>query len=179
MQICNPIGAAFTIAAGIACIAFATSEAQEAVGGGNWIKDTTGLSDGWYTGLMIASNVIATAAVIYNQYGPKCFKAGTLVLCKDEKGEECHKPIEEIEVGEMVLAYDEETGESDRKPVVRLFRNESKDWTLVKVNGEKIESTPGHKYYLPEKKEWKSASLLKKGDKVLLSRGEYAIIESI
>ena len=63
--------------------------------------------------------------------------------------------------------------------MVRLFRNQSKEWIRVTVNGEKIESTPGHKYYLPEKKEWKSASLLKKGDKVLLSRGEYAIIESI
>ena len=79
----------------------------------------------------------------------------------------------------MVWAYDEETGESDWKPVVRLFRNESKDWTIVKINGEEIESTPGHKYYLPEKKAWKSASLLKKGDKVLLSSGGYAIIEFV
>ena len=31
-----------------------------------------------------------------------CFIAGTLVLCRDENGEECRKPIEEIEVGDMV-----------------------------------------------------------------------------
>ena len=115
----------------------------------------------------------------YNQCGRECFIAGTLVLCRDENGEESYKPIEEIEVGDMVWAYDEETGESDWKPVVRLFRNESKDWTIVKINGEEIESTPGHKYYLPEKKAWKSASLLKKGDKVLLSSGGYAIIEFV
>ena len=32
---------------------------------------------------------------------------------------------------------------------------------------------------MPEKKEWKSASLLKQGDKVLLSSGEYSIIETV
>ena len=30
---------------------------------------------------------------------PKCFIAGTLVVCRNENGEECRKPIEEIEVG--------------------------------------------------------------------------------
>ena len=177
---CNPIGGLITLAAGASCIAFASSEAQEAFGCGNWIKDSTGMSDGWYTGLMIASNVGATAGILYNQYGPKsCFIAGTLVLCRNENGEECRKPIEEIEVGDMVWAYDEETGESDWKPVVRLFRNESKDWIIVKVKGEEIESTPGHKYYLPQSKEWISAEQLKVGNKVLLSSGEYGIIESV
>ncbi len=42
-----------------------------------------------------------------------------------------------------------------------------------------IESTPGHKYYLPESKRWISAQDLKVGDKVLTSDGEYAIIESV
>jgi RHS repeat-associated protein len=49
---------------------------------------------------------------------PKCFAKGTLVLT--DKG---NKPIEDIEVGDLVWAYDEETGESGFKPVVRLFRN--------------------------------------------------------
>ena len=83
-----------------------------------------------------ASNLIQTRC---------CFKEGTLV-----ETEEGLKPIEESQVGDMVWAYDEETGESDWKPVVQLFRNESKDWTGVTVNGLEIVSTPGHKYCLPE-----------------------------
>ncbi len=42
-----------------------------------------------------------------------------------------------------------------------------------------IESTPGHKYYLPESKQWISAQDLKVGDKALTSDGKYAIIESV
>ena len=94
----------------------------------------------------------------YNQCGRECFIAGTLVLCRDENGEESYKPIEEIEVGDMVWAYDEETGESDWKPVVRLFRNESSISTTLKIQAEdgridEIISTPGHKYYLPDNTE--------------------------
>ncbi len=133
---------------------------------------------------------------------PKCFIAGTLVVCRNENGEECRKPIEEIEVGDMVLAYDEETGKQAYKEVVRLFRNETMKWCTVSVavNGtvSEITSIPGHKYYLPDNtinrevgdsqehesyyelsEKWVSACKLKKGDKVLLSDGEYGIITNV
>ena len=87
----------------------------------------------------------------YNQCGRECFIAGTLVLCRDENGEESYKPIEEIEVGDMVWAYDEETGESDWKPVVRLFRNKTKEWYHVFVEGEEIICTGGHPFYVAGK----------------------------
>ena len=89
------------------------------------------------------------------------------------------KKIEEIREGDLVLAYDEETGEQAYKPVVQLFRNESKDWTGVTVNGKEIISTPGHKYYLPESKTWVSAEDLKVGDEVLTSEGQRAIIKAV
>ena len=90
-----------------------------------------------------------------------------------------YKAIEDIQIGDLVLAYDEETGERAYKPGVRLFRNESKDWTGVTVNGLEIVSTPGHKYFLPETKKWVSAEDLKVGVKVLLSDGSYGIIEAV
>lgn len=105
---------------------------------------------------------------------PKCFKEGTLVETEDGL-----KPIDEIQVGDKVLAYDEETGGQAYKPVLRLFRNTSQDWTGVTVNGEEIISTPKHKYYLPESKSWKSAEELKVGTKVLLTDGSYGIIEAV
>ena len=61
----------------------------------------------------------------------------------------------------------------------QLFRNESKDWTGVTVNGKETISTPGHKYYLPETKAWVSAEDLKVGYEVLTSDGEYAIIKAV
>ena len=123
----------------------------------------------------------------------QCFKEGTLV-----ETEEGLKPIEEIEVGDKVLAYDEATGEQAYKPVVQLFRNTTKEWQYVYIEGETqpIISTPGHKYYLPENntcreetrpyehaayaelsEKWVSACDLKPGDKVLLSDGKYGIVE--
>ena len=61
----------------------------------------------------------------------QCFKEGTLV-----ETEEGLKPIEEIEVGDKVLAYDEATGEQAYKPVVQLFRNTTKEWQYVYIEGE-------------------------------------------
>ena len=103
---------------GVACVAFATAEAQEALGYGNWMKDS-GMSDGWYSGLMMAANV---AAIAINIVGVKqCFKEGTLVACLSEEGIETHKPIEDVKVGDMVLAYDEETGEKAYKSSLTLM----------------------------------------------------------
>ena len=184
---------------GVACVAFATAEAQEVLGYGNWMKDS-GMSDGWYSGLMMAANV---AAIAINIVGVKqCFKEGTLVACLSEEGIETHKPIEDVKVGDRVLAYNEETGEQAYKPVKQLFRNTTEKWctasVLVGSVITEIVSTPGHKYYLPENtvcrevnevqehesyyglsEKWVSAQNLRKGDKVLLSDGKYGIIVSV
>lgn len=126
----------------------------------------------------------------------QCFKEGTLVETEDGL-----KPIEEIEVGDKVLAYDEATGEQAYKPVLRLFRNRTNKWQYVYIEGESqpIISTPGHKYYLPENdtcreetrpyehaayaelsEKWVSACDLKPGDKVLLSDGKYGkVLKSV
>ena len=104
--------------------------------------------------------------------------AETLVSCRNENGEESYKPIEEIEVGDIVLAYDEETGESDWKPVVRLFRNKTKEWYHVFVEGEEIVCTGGHPFYVVGKG-FIEARKLKVSEKLLLSRGKEVIIEKV
>lgn len=103
-----------------------------------------------------------------------CFIAGTLVLTEDG-----YKPIEEIQIGDKVLAYNDETGEQEYKTVVHLFRGESKKWIGVTVNGKEIVSTPGHKYFLPKTKEWVSAQDLKPSTKVLLSDGKIVAVEAV
>ncbi|MCL2860923.1 MAG: polymorphic toxin-type HINT domain-containing protein, partial [Firmicutes bacterium] len=163
-------------------------------------------------GVAKAAGKIKSKIVNLKTSKPLCFAEGTLVLCKNENGEECHKKIEDIEVGDLVWAFNEETGESDWKPVKQLFRNGKqfsgksnedigegmKDWTGITINGKEIISTPGHKYYLPFNNEnrnpneihehagyevlsekWVSAQDLKVGDKLLLSCGNYGIVEKV
>ncbi len=126
-------------------------------------------------GISQAAQAIANSGVCN---GTECFIAGTLVLCKDEDGNECHKPIEEIEVGDQVWAYDEETGESDWKPVVRLFRNETKEWYHIIVAGEEITCTGGHPFYVVGKG-FVKAKDLNTTDKLLLASGQAVSIEKI
>ena len=111
-------------------------------------------------------------------------------------GGQTEKKSKKSEKGDLVLAYDEETGEQAYKPVVQLFRNETKEWYHVRVDGEEIVCTGGHPFYILNADnnrnilefegvkasgtgKWICARDLKKSDKVLLSDGSCAIIESI
>ena len=181
------------IAVGAATIAMGVNEVINGATGVNYLREWTGMSQTDYERLYLFLNISSSVCVIVGDLigtlskarakttgrekscrGRSCFIAGTLVLTTAGL-----KKIEEIREGDLVLAYDEETGEQAYKPVVQLFRNESKDWTGVTVNGKEIISTPGHKYYLPESKTWVSAEDLKVGDEVLTSDGKYATIEAV
>ena len=128
--------------------------------------------------LAMVSFGISKAAQAIKRVAPKCFKAGTLVACLDQAGKETLKPIEEIEVGDKVLAYDEETGEQCYKEVVRLFRNKTQEWHHVFVNGEEIVCTAEHPFYV-EGKGFVPARELKERDNLLLSDGSKVEIDSL
>ena len=102
-----------------------------------------------------------------------CFIAGTQV-----KTEEGYKAIEEIEVGDKVWSWDEETGEQALKPVVRLFRNKKDTIVHIDVAGEHIETTQGHPFYVVGKG-WVKAGELEKGQKLKLYDGREVEIESV
>ena len=78
----------------------------------------------------------------------------------------------------MVWATDTETGETALKEVVRLFRNETKEWIHITVNGEKITCTPEHPFYSPVKG-WANAIDLRAGDILVMLNGEYVIVEQV
>ncbi len=88
---------------------------------------------------------------------PHCFIAGTLIETAEGK-----KPIEDIQVCDMVLAENPETGEIALKRVVHIFENESNELVHVFVNGEEIITTPIHPFYVP-KLGWTSAIKLRAG----------------
>ena len=86
--------------------------------------------------------------------------------------------IEAIEAGDWVWATNPETGETELKEVVQLFRNETEEWVHVTVNGGEITCTPNHPFYSPVKG-WTSAIDLRAGDRLQLLNGEYVVIEQV
>ncbi|MCC7509156.1 MAG: hypothetical protein IT464_07250 [Planctomycetes bacterium] len=69
-----------------------------------------------------------------------CFVEGTEVAAEGDDGQVTGKPIEQIEVGDLVWARNEFTGQEGFKPVVQLFRNTSA--TLVHVTYTTSASAP-------------------------------------
>ncbi len=163
-----------------------------AINGGNiWQGMLQGAFNGAVDGFMWGGISAGLTNIV--KPGTLCFAAGTKVLA--ENGQ---KNIEDVKVGDRVLSYNEQTGKQEYKRVLRLFRNETKEWCHVFVDGEEIISTPGHKYYLPENtynrerneklehqsyagltEKWVSAKNLKAGDKVLFSDGRYGVVEKV
>lgn len=100
-----------------------------------------------------------------------CFIAGTLVAAQDE-----NIPIEEIQAGDYVWAWDEATGDTGLKKVVETYVSETEELIHLTVNGEKITCTPGHPFYSPVKG-WTDAVHLRAGDVLVLLNGEYVVVE--
>ena len=104
-----------------------------------------------------------------------CFIAGTLVLTSLG-----NKKIEDIEIGDEVWAYDEETGEKKLKKVVDLLRNKTKKWVHLLFefeNGtiEEIVCTEGHPFYVNNLGWIKSIDLLE-NDSVLMYNDNVASV---
>ena len=125
-----------------------------------------GMADGALTGAI-------TGAVTGALTSPYCFVAGTAVLAAVGA-----VAIETIQAGDMVWAWDEETGEVALKEVVETYVNETYELVHVFVNGEEIVTTPSHPFYSPVKG-WTDAVNLRAGDVLVLVNGEYVVVEKI
>jgi len=99
--------------------------------------------DGAADGFMWGS---VTGAVTGGMTSPYCFVAGTLVCTVD--GE---VPIEDIEVGDYVLAENPDTGEVDYKPVLETYEHDTYDVVYLTIDGEEFTTTEGHPFYTLER----------------------------
>jgi RHS repeat-associated protein len=102
---------------------------------------------------------------------PKCFVAGTLIATADGS-----VAIEDIVENDLVYSANPDTDEKGLRKVVRTFVNETFELIHIHVNGEKIVTTPGHRFWLPQKG-WTQAVQLRAGDKFLLQSDEIVIVE--
>ena len=168
-----------SIVVGAATVAAGVNQVVCGAIGVNVMKETFHMSDGAYEALYLGANIASLVCVVTGRIaaglkGIQCFIGGTLVATEDGL-----KPIENIEVGDKVLAYDETTGEQAYKKVVRLFRNETYEWYHIFVNDEEIVCTGGHPFYSTKYDKFIAAKDLETDDKLLFSNGEYGIINRI
>ena len=132
-----------------------------------------GMGDGALTGAI--TGAIQGGMSGYSGYlkNGACFVAGTTVATATGL-----VAIEKIRAGDLVWAWDEETGDVALKPVVETYINETTELTHIFVGGEEIVATPTHPFYCPVKG-WTDAAHLRAGDILVLVNGEYVVVEKI
>ena len=168
------ISGAATGAIGGAVVGGATAAISHRVQTGSWEGAgkaalngaAQGAIDGAFTGAI-------TGAITGGMSEAFCFVAGTSVLTASG-----YVAIENIRAGDLVYAWNDETGETEIKSVVETYLNESDELIHVFVGGEEIVSTPGHPFYIAGKG-WTQAVQLRAGDILVLWDGGYVIIELI
>ncbi len=101
------------------------------------------------------------------------FAAGTVVMT--DYGQ---VSIEEIEVGTMVLAYNEETGEIGYYPVTDLISHIDMEVIYLTIEGEVVVSTVDHPFYTGSG-EWIDAGLLQPGAEIRTAEWDIGSVESV
>jgi hypothetical protein len=107
----------------------------------------------------------------------KCFLAGTAVLMATG----ATKDIEDIELGDEVLATDPETGETGPRKVVRLIVTEDdkhfNKLSIATEDGiEKLTATHENPFWAPSEDRWVDAGDLKPGMSLLTDDGDTVIV---
>ncbi|HPH98642.1 MAG TPA: polymorphic toxin-type HINT domain-containing protein [Anaerolineaceae bacterium] len=128
----------------------------------------TGLVGGGLAG--IGYGISRVAGLISS---PCSFSADTPVAT--EEGE---KPIEEVEVGDRVLAYDEGARSTGYYTVIDKLAHEDQQLVNLVIDGEEIETTPEHPFYTMEEG-WVPAGSLWMGAHILQADGTNGIIQEI
>ncbi|MFE5330229.1 RHS repeat-associated core domain-containing protein [Embleya sp. NPDC056575] len=113
--------------------------------------------------------------------GGNSFVPGTPILMGDGSA----KPIEDVLIGDEVLATDSSTGEQKPEPVVALIDGVgAKDLVRLTVeDGERgaeiITATAGHPFWVPELGKWVKAADLEVGQRLRTSSGTWIPISAV
>ncbi|MEU3894685.1 polymorphic toxin-type HINT domain-containing protein [Streptomyces sp. NPDC045251] len=109
--------------------------------------------------------------------GCQCFPAGTEVLMADGTTKE----IEDVDLGDEVLAADPESGERGPREVTRLIVTDDdkqfNELSIVTGNGvEKLTATHEHPFWSPSEKRWVQAGRLAAGMTLLDDEGHTVLV---
>jgi hypothetical protein len=94
-----------------------------------------------------------------------CFPAGTLVAVADD-----YCAIEDLRVGDLVWAWQEDGNNLALKPIVALHQHQTDALVALHIGSEVIRATPEHPFLLINN-EWKLAGQLVIGDELMRSDG--------
>lgn len=100
----------------------------------------------------------------------ECFLAKTPILMADGST----KPIENVKVGDLILAFDEETKTLKEDKVSKFFEHDADEYLVINEN---LKATANHPVYSEGK--WTEIGKLKVGDKLLNAQGKPEEIKSI
>lgn len=110
---------------------------------------------------------------VYKKSPCNCFAPGTPVFT--DKG---MVPIEDIQVGDMVLSKNDETGEQAYKRVSYTFDKQVNELYHIHAGGETISATDNHPFWI-KGKGWKLAEELVIGDQLVTNEEKYIVIDQI
>ncbi|GHE54185.1 polymorphic toxin-type HINT domain-containing protein [Streptomyces capitiformicae] len=107
----------------------------------------------------------------------KCFLAGTDVQMADGST----KDIEDIEVGDEILATDPETGETGARKITRLIVTDDdklfNELSIATDDGiEKLTATYEHPFWSPSEQDWVEAGVLAPGMSLLSEEGKTVVV---
>ncbi len=186
------VGAAVGAAGLSGAAAFAVSEGADFIGGFLYDIGVNGLSReqalinglagiGFGGAIGLLGRGISRAARninLPNNLRRQCasFSADTLIATPDGD-----KPISEIEVGDVILAYSEATEEVDLYHVSATYTQHHETTLDVAIDGETLHTTDEHPFYVirDDQEQWVQAKHLHIGDSVLSTLGETGIVEDI
>ncbi len=114
-----------------------------------------------------------TAGAAHRLSTPCSFSANTPVMTEDGL-----VAIAEIEEGTWALAYNEATGEIDYYPVVATWAHEDPIIVYLTINGEVIETTPEHPFFVKDLS-WIEAGELWVGAELRDANEVYGVVENI
>src|SRR5579871_532393 len=115
---------------------------------------------------------VTKAAPLPQALALNSFSGDTLV--ETDQGE---RPIDQIKVGDKVLAYDETTGKTGYFAVTAAFSHLDVQTEDLTIDNEKVETTPEHPFYTQERG-WVKAADLKIGEHVRRADGSYGVVKA-
>lgn len=104
----------------------------------------------------------------------KSFGGETHVLMADGTT----KPISEVEVGDMVIARDPETGEFGSREVTHLWIHDD-DLVRLEIGGDVVRTTEDHPFWNQTDEQWQRADELDTGDLVLTADGQRVKVDAL
>lgn len=183
MSAIPPVGLAMDVVTVFDSNASTTSRVVSGVSAGVSVIPMIGAAKGMAKGLRGAARgveategAVSAATAAARLANSQCFEAGTLVWT-----DQGPKPIETIQLGDVVIGRNESTGEISKRTVVQTFTKNADDLLEVEYVTEgsvqKLRATGGHRIWV-EGKGWVEASQLVAGD-ALSTRGGAAIVRKV